>query len=93
MARKPLPRARRELNSARLKPRFTDEAVLQPLMIAGHDRTTAYLANSLGLPLEPGIAAPFPPRSGWRALPRNIKPPPPGNRDTDRRRRTLLLTL
>lgn len=39
---------------------FTDEAILQLLMMAGHYRTTAYIANGLRYPLEAGRARPFP---------------------------------
>jgi alkylhydroperoxidase family enzyme len=42
-----------------LQPVFSEEAILQLLMIAGHYRTTAYIANSLRLPLEAGRAGPF----------------------------------
>jgi alkylhydroperoxidase family enzyme len=52
---------------ALLTPAFTDEAILQLLMIAGHYRTTAYLANSLGYPLEPGRARTFP--AAWAQEP------------------------
>ena len=48
-----------ELWSA-LRSTFSEEAILQLLMIAGHYRTTAYIANSLKLPLEAGRARPFP---------------------------------
>jgi alkylhydroperoxidase family enzyme len=43
-----------------LKRVFTDEAVLQLIMMGGHYRMTAYIANSLRFPLEPGRARPFP---------------------------------
>ena len=43
---------------------FSDEAILQLMMMAGHYRTTAYIANSLRLPLEAGRARPFPRHSG-----------------------------
>jgi alkylhydroperoxidase family enzyme len=46
---------------ASLTPIFTAEGILQLLMIAGHYRMTAYLGNSLKLPLEPGRARSFPP--------------------------------
>lgn len=39
---------------------FSAEAILQLLMLAGYYRTMAYLANGLHLPLEPGLARPFP---------------------------------
>lgn len=45
---------------ADLEPVFTAEAILQLLMIAGHYRMTAYIANSLKFPLEEGRARPFP---------------------------------
>jgi alkylhydroperoxidase family enzyme len=41
---------------AEIEPMFTAEAILQLLMIAGHYRTTAYLANSLRYQLEEGRA-------------------------------------
>jgi alkylhydroperoxidase family enzyme len=37
-----------------------DEAILELLMLAGHYRMVAYLANGLELPLEP-VGRPFPP--------------------------------
>jgi alkylhydroperoxidase family enzyme len=43
-----------------LEAEFTAEAILQLLMIAGHYRMTAYIANSLKYPLEEGRARPFP---------------------------------
>ncbi len=42
-----------------LKQHFSDEAMLELLMLAGFYRTVSYLTNALRLPLEPG-AAPFP---------------------------------
>jgi alkylhydroperoxidase family enzyme len=43
---------------------FSEEAILQLLMMAGYYRTVAYLANGLRLPLEPRVGRPFPePRS------------------------------
>ncbi|HET7525757.1 MAG TPA: carboxymuconolactone decarboxylase family protein [Burkholderiaceae bacterium] len=44
----------------RLRERFSEEAMLELLMLAGFYRTVGYLTNALRLPLEPG-AAPFPP--------------------------------
>jgi alkylhydroperoxidase family enzyme len=44
----------------RLNRTFAPEAILQLLMIAGHYRMTAYISNSLRLPIEPGRARPFP---------------------------------
>ncbi|MFC6010274.1 carboxymuconolactone decarboxylase family protein [Nocardia lasii] len=35
---------------------FSDEAILEILLLAGFYRTTSYLVNSLKLPLEPGSA-------------------------------------
>jgi len=35
---------------------FTDEAILELLMLAGFYRTVSYLTNALRLPLEPGAA-------------------------------------
>jgi alkylhydroperoxidase family enzyme len=43
-----------------LRERFSEEAMLELLMLAGFYRTVGYLTNALRLPLEPG-AAPFPP--------------------------------
>jgi len=39
-----------------LKAAFTDEAILELLMLAGFYRTVSYLTNALRLPLEPGSA-------------------------------------
>ena len=39
-----------------LKARFSDEAVLELLMLAGFYRTVSYLTNALRLPLEAGAA-------------------------------------
>jgi len=39
---------------------FSEEAILQLLMMAGYYRTVAYVANSLRLPLEPNVGQPFP---------------------------------
>ncbi|MBI1685442.1 carboxymuconolactone decarboxylase family protein [Caulobacter hibisci] len=44
-----------------LAERFTPEAILELLMLAGYYRTVGVLANSLRLPLEPGVGRPFPP--------------------------------
>lgn len=38
----------------RLSRRFSDEAILELLMLAGTYRTVSYLVNGLALPLEPG---------------------------------------
>jgi alkylhydroperoxidase family enzyme len=47
-----------------LKKSFSDEAIMQLLMMAGYYRTVAYVANGLKLPLEPVVGRPFPaPRS------------------------------
>jgi alkylhydroperoxidase family enzyme len=43
-----------------LRAAFSEEAVLQLLLMAGHYRTVAYLANGLRLPLEPKVGRPFP---------------------------------
>jgi len=40
----------------RLKQHFSDEAMLELLMLAGFYRTVSYLTNALRLPLEPGAA-------------------------------------
>jgi len=45
---------------ADLKKSFSDEAVMQLLMMAGYYRTVAYVANGLRLPLEPVVGRPFP---------------------------------
>ena len=39
---------------------FTDEAILELLMLAGYYRTVGYLANGLRLPSEPDVCRPFP---------------------------------
>lgn len=39
-----------------LKSHFSDEAMLELLMLAGFYRTVSYLTNALRLPLEPGAA-------------------------------------
>ncbi len=39
-----------------LKTHFSDEAMLELLMVAGFYRTVSYLTNALRLPLEPGVA-------------------------------------
>jgi alkylhydroperoxidase family enzyme len=49
---------------AGLRAAFSEEAILQLLLMAGYYRTVAYLANGLRLPLEPGVGRPFPPRQG-----------------------------
>jgi len=43
-----------------LRAAFSDEAILQLLLMAGYYRTVAYLANGLRLPLEPEVGRPFP---------------------------------
>jgi alkylhydroperoxidase family enzyme len=45
-----------------LRSHFSEEAILELLMLAGFYRTVSYLTNALRLPLEPG-AARFPPPS------------------------------
>jgi alkylhydroperoxidase family enzyme len=47
---------------ADLRAGLTEEAILQLLLMAGHYRTVAYLANGLRLPLEPKVGRPFPAR-------------------------------
>jgi alkylhydroperoxidase family enzyme len=47
-----------------LRTTFSDEAILQLLLMAGYYRTVAYLANGLQLPLEPQVGRPFPARRG-----------------------------
>ena len=44
---------------------FSEEAILQLLLMAGNYLTVAYIANGLRLPLEPNVGRPFP------ALPRS----------------------
>jgi alkylhydroperoxidase family enzyme len=39
---------------------FTEEAILQLIMMAGYYRTVAYVANALRLPIEPKVGRPFP---------------------------------
>jgi len=47
-----------------LRAAFSEEAILQLLLMAGSYRTVAYIANGLRLPLEPNVGRPFPaPRS------------------------------
>jgi alkylhydroperoxidase family enzyme len=46
---------------------FSEEAVMQLLLMAGYYRTVAYIANGLRLPLEPEIGRPFP-------APRSVRP-------------------
>ena len=41
---------------------FSEEAILQLLLMAGNYRTVACLANGLQLPLEPKVGRPFPAR-------------------------------
>src|SRR3954469_1613275 len=41
---------------------FSEEAILQLLLMAGNYRTVACLANGLRLPLEPNVGRPFPAR-------------------------------
>jgi alkylhydroperoxidase family enzyme len=48
-----------------LRAAFSEEAILQLLLMAGNYRTVAYIANGLRLPLEPNVGRPFP------ALPRS----------------------
>lgn len=43
-----------------LQAAFSDEAIMQLLMMAGYYRTVACVANGLRLPLEPGVGRPFP---------------------------------
>ena len=39
---------------------FSEEAVMQLLLMAGYYRTVATIANGLRLPLEPNVGRPFP---------------------------------
>jgi alkylhydroperoxidase family enzyme len=43
-----------------LRTAFSEEAMLQLLMMAGYYRTVAYIANGLQLPPEAGVSRPFP---------------------------------
>ncbi|NOJ47235.1 carboxymuconolactone decarboxylase family protein [Bradyrhizobium archetypum] len=43
-----------------LRTKFSDEAIIQLLLMAGNYRTVAYIANGLRLPLEPEVGRPFP---------------------------------
>jgi alkylhydroperoxidase family enzyme len=43
---------------------FSEEAILQLLLMAGYYRTVACLANGLRLPREPKVGRPFPVRQG-----------------------------
>jgi alkylhydroperoxidase family enzyme len=45
---------------AELHPDFTEEALLQLMLMAGHYRTNAYLARALDLPIEPRAGRAFP---------------------------------
>lgn len=45
---------------ADLRAEFSEEAILQLLLMAGQYRTVAYIANSVQLPLEPKVGRPFP---------------------------------
>jgi hypothetical protein len=45
---------------ANLRIDFTEEALLQLLLMAGHYRTNAYLAKGLELPVDPRVSRPFP---------------------------------
>jgi alkylhydroperoxidase family enzyme len=45
---------------AELRAAFSEEAILQLLMMAGYYRTVAYIANGLQFPLEPKVGRSFP---------------------------------
>jgi alkylhydroperoxidase family enzyme len=49
---------------AELRASFSEEAIMQLLMMAGYYRTVACLANGLRLPLEPKVGRAFPARRG-----------------------------
>jgi hypothetical protein len=49
---------------ADLRAAFSEEAILQLLLMAGQYRTVSYLANGLRLPLELKVGRPFPARRG-----------------------------
>ena len=46
----------------KLRATFSEEALMQLLLMAGYYRTVAYIANGLRLPLEPNVGRPFPAR-------------------------------
>jgi alkylhydroperoxidase family enzyme len=46
-----------------LRATFSEEAVMQLLLMAGYYRTVACIANGLRLPLEPEVGRPFPARA------------------------------
>jgi alkylhydroperoxidase family enzyme len=46
-----------------LRAAFSEEAVMQLLLMAGYYRTVATIANGLRLPLEPRVGRPFPPKA------------------------------
>ena len=46
-----------------LRAAFSEEAIIQLLMMAGYYRTVATIANGLRLPLEPQVGRPFPPKA------------------------------
>jgi alkylhydroperoxidase family enzyme len=46
-----------------LRAAFSEEALMQLLMMAGYYRTVATIANGLQLPLEPKVGRPFPPKA------------------------------
>lgn len=48
----------------KLAERFTPEAIMEMILLAGYYRTVGYLANGLKLPLEPDVGRPFPQKSG-----------------------------
>jgi alkylhydroperoxidase family enzyme len=54
-----------------LKQHFSDEAVLELLMLAGFYRTVSYLTNGLRLPLEQGLRQAQPERVGDSTSPRS----------------------
>jgi len=45
---------------ADLRAAFSEEAILQLIMMAGYYRTVSYVANGLRLPLEPNVGLSFP---------------------------------
>jgi alkylhydroperoxidase family enzyme len=46
----------------RLQAAFSDEAILELLLLAGYYRSVGYIANGLRLPLEPNVSRRFPAR-------------------------------
>jgi alkylhydroperoxidase family enzyme len=43
-----------------LRAGFSDEAILQLILLAGHYRTNAYVSVGLQVPVDPRVRRPFP---------------------------------